>query len=124
MLIMQDALLAVLAAVGLTSLIWLAFGVLRRPRRAAREETLALILARGSGETLEQSVRELARLRTDERIFSRIVILDRGLDAEARVRAELLCRGVSGVELIDLRGRSYAAANNIDRNGAGSHFPE
>ncbi len=101
MLILGDGVLAVLAAIGLASLIWLFAGVLRCPHRGTSDETLALIVAQGSADTLEQSVRTLARLRTDERVFSRIVILDRGLNAEAKARARLLCREGNGVELIE-----------------------
>ncbi len=99
MVLLGDAVIAVLAAVGLASLIWLSHSLLQ-PRRSALSNTLALVIAHGSAEELEQDVRTLARLRREERLFSRIVIFDGGMDEEARKRARLLCREVSGVELV------------------------
>ena len=101
MLILGDALLSLLAAIGLASLIWFFAAVLLRPRRVPMEDSLAVLIAHGSAEELEQRVRALVRLRREERAFSRIVILDRGLDEEAKARARLLCREAYGVELIE-----------------------
>ena len=95
MLILADALLAMLAAVGLASLVWLVFGAQFRPPRTA--ETLALVIARGDAEHLEQTVRALSR----QKLLSRILILDGGLDAEAKARAELLCRELGNTELVE-----------------------
>lgn len=95
MLILADALLALLAAVGLASLAWLVFGAHFRPPRA--EEALALVIARGEAENLEQTVRALSR----QKLLSRILILDGGLDAEAKARAELLCRELGNTELVE-----------------------
>lgn len=95
MLILADALLALLAAVGLASLAWFVFIAHFRPPRA--EETLALVIARGEAENLEQTVRALSR----QKLLSRILILDGGLDAEAKARAELLCRELGNTELVE-----------------------
>lgn len=103
MQLLTDSVLAVLAAVGLASIFWLVLTPLLRPRCAA-DNTLALVAASGSAEDLEQSVRMLVRLRAEERVFSRIVILDGGLDEEARARANLLCRKYRGVELRETIG--------------------
>lgn len=98
MVLLEDGVLAVLAAVGLASLIWLGYSLLQ-PRCGVFLNTAALVWASGSAEELEQSVRALSHIRTQERVFSRIVILDCGLDDEARARARLLCRKYRGVEL-------------------------
>lgn len=95
MLILADALLALLAAVGLASLVWLVFVARLRPRQT--EETLALVIARGEAGDLEQTVRALSR----QKLLSRILILDGGLDAEAKARAELLCRELGNTELVE-----------------------
>lgn len=95
MLILQDALLALLAAVGLVSLVWLVAAARFRPQRA--EETFALVIARGGAESLEQTVRALAR----QKLLTRILILDGGLDAEAKARARLLCRELGNTELVE-----------------------
>lgn len=100
--LLTDGVIAVLAAMGLASVLWLVLTPLLRPRCAA--ETAALVSARGSAEDLEQSVRALVRLRTEERVFGCIVILDRGMDEEARARARLLCRRYRGVELREMNG--------------------
>ena len=89
----QDGLLALLAAIGLGSLLWaLARGLLTiHPRR--RGDALVLLPARGDGEHLEEQVRYLEALNREEGLFSAILLADCGLTEEGRRLARLLCRG-------------------------------
>lgn len=89
----QDGLLALLAAIGLASLLWaLVRGLLFiRPRR--RGEAVVLLPARGDGENLEEQVRFLEALNREEGLFSAILLTDCGLTEEGRQMARLLSRG-------------------------------
>ena len=85
---LQDAALALLAAVGAVALLWQLTGALAR-----REEDLPVVLMvplRGKAEQMEYIVRtlELRRSRTGSR--APIVLVDAGLEREALRRARLL----------------------------------
>lgn len=101
MQLLQDGVIAALAAVGLTSLVWLTIGVVFRPRLPKDASAVAVVPASGSAEHLQQTVRHLERVRYEERAFSCIVIVDLGMDDGARKLAELLCREEYGVELCE-----------------------
>lgn len=101
MQLLQSGVIAALAAIGLTSLVWLTVSVVCSPRLPECAAAAAVVPASGSAERLEQTVRHLQRVRYEERAFSRIVILDCGMDAEARRLAELLCRENYGIEICD-----------------------
>ena len=79
MRLLQDGVVAALAAIGLTAVIFLLVSAIVHPRR--RE-----------AKTLEYTVRALLRSRYEEGGFSRVVIVDCGLADEPRRVAELLCR--------------------------------
>lgn len=90
--LLQDGVIAALSAIGLTAVIWVIAGLILHPRRRGTMETIAVVPACGAAEKLEHTVRALTRSRYEEGGFTRIVILDCGLDDEAQKVAELLCR--------------------------------
>ena len=99
MQLLQDGIIAALAAMGLTSILWLLAGALYAPR-IRPTEALALLAVRGAAENLEQQVRALERSRDESRSFDRILIVDCGLEDEARRRTQILSREDCGVELV------------------------
>lgn len=94
----EDGILALLAAIGLASVIWtLVRAVLFQP--AARKGVVVLICARGDGEELEQQVRELTVLRRERGVVGEIFLVDCGLSEEGRKLCRLLARGDRRVTL-------------------------
>lgn len=93
MQLLEDGIIAALAAVGLVTLLFLLISALVRPRcRAGALDAVAVVPCRAlEGEKLEQTVRALERSRCEYGGFRRIVILDRGMDEDARKIASLLC---------------------------------
>ena len=90
--LLQDGVIAALAAVGLASIIWFIVTAVSSPRERIRGETVVIVPARGSAERLEQTVRGLEGQRYASGDFSRIIILDCGMEDEAQRVAQLLCR--------------------------------
>ena len=88
----QDGLLAMLAAVGLASLVWAAVKALLYPGTPRQRNLVALIPAQGDGEGLEQQVRTLRRIREEQNVFGLILLVDCGLDGEGRKLSRLLER--------------------------------
>ena len=88
----QDGLIAMLAAIGLTTLIWLAVSLALRLRRPMPRRCLALIPAREGAAGLEQTVRSLEQLRSERGAFGSILIVDCGLSPVGRQVAILLAR--------------------------------
>lgn len=87
----EDGILALLAAIGLASIIWtLVRTVLFQP--PMRQGIVVLICARGDGEELEQQVRELTVLRRERGIVGEIFLVDCGLSEEGRHICRLLAR--------------------------------
>ncbi|MBE6907999.1 MAG: hypothetical protein E7474_00115 [Ruminococcaceae bacterium] len=102
MQLLEDGIIAALAAVGLITLLFLPVSALLRPRPRGTLDVLALVPCRAhDGAALEQTVRALLRARSDCGGFRRIVLLDRGMDEETRQIATLLCRDHCGVTLRD-----------------------
>lgn len=93
MQLLQDGVIAVLAALGLVTLLYAFITALLRPR-VPRESDAAVLVPCRSGEAarLERTVRALERARYEFGGFRHIVILDRGMDADARGVASVLCR--------------------------------
>ena len=86
MTLWYDGILAALSAVGLSALLWMLAGLLFRKRESDPEAVTVLPL-RGDAPGMEHRVRLLlARGR------ERIILLDCGLNAEERHRAQLLAR--------------------------------
>ncbi len=99
MQLLQDGVIAALAAVGLATIVWFTVTALTHPRERVRSETAVIVPARGAAETLEHTVRTLESERYASGGFSRIIIADCGMDEDAqRVAqlaqrvAQLLCR--------------------------------
>lgn len=87
----QDGLLALLAAIGLASLLWGAVrGLFFSRPRLRGTGAMALLPARGDGESLEEQVRCLGALGRETGCFSRILLADCGLSDEGRQRAAIL----------------------------------
>ena len=80
----QDGLLAMLAAVGLASLLWGLVRAVLCPGTPRQRSLVALIPAQGNGETLEQQVRTLRRIRQEQNVFSLILLVDCGLNKEGQ----------------------------------------
>ena len=99
MRLLQDGVVAALAAIGLTAVIFLLVSAIVHPRRRGTIPATAVIEACGEAKTLEYTVRALLRSRYEEGGFSRVVIVDGGLSEEHRRVAELLCRDDYEVEL-------------------------
>ncbi len=93
MQLLEDGIVAALAAVGLAALLYLLISALVRPRCRGTLDALAAVPCR-AGETarLEYTVRALERARDECGGLRRIVILDLGMDDEAKRLAAVLCR--------------------------------
>ena len=96
---MENSVLAFLAAVGIAALIWLVAGLLLRGRRTETPAVLMLSVC-GNAEALEGWVRTLHEVRTQLGRSAAIAIVDCGLTAEGRRRAELLSRRFSRVTVL------------------------
>ena len=93
MRLLEDGIIAALAAVGLVTLLFLLISALVRPRARDTLGAFAVVpCGAGDGGKLEHTVRALERARYEYGGFRRIVILDRGMDEDARKIAALLCR--------------------------------
>ena len=89
----QDGLMAMLAAVGLATLLWMAVrAVLFRSSQLPSSSLVTLIPAQGAGGQLEQQLRAAQRLRQEQGLFGMILLVDCGLDDEGRRLACLLAK--------------------------------
>lgn len=92
MRLLQDGVIAALAAIGLTAVIFLLVSLITHPYRRGTLSADALVVVRGEDKRLEYTVRALARSRREEGGFSRIVLVDCGMGEETARVAALLCR--------------------------------
>ena len=93
MQLLQDGLVAMLAAIGLASIMWMVVqAVLYAPLERRRQGTVALIPAQGDGEHLEEQVRSLGALRREQGIFGPVLLVDCGLTEEGRKLCALLAK--------------------------------
>ena len=100
MRLLEDGIIAALAAVGLVALLFLLISALVRPRARDTLGALAVVpCGAEDGEKLEYTVRALERARYEYGGFRRVVILDCGMDEDARKVAALLCRDAFDVSL-------------------------
>ena len=88
----QDGLLAMLAAVGLASLLWAVIRAVLFPDAPQQRRIVALIPAQGDGEGLEQQVRVIRDIRQERNVFSLILLVDCGLSEEGKKLSRLLAR--------------------------------
>lgn len=89
----QDGVVALLAVVGLASILWAAVRAVAFAGPERRREVAALLPAQGDGERLEEQLRALQRLREERGFFGRALLVDCGLSEEGRRVAALLVRG-------------------------------
>ncbi len=101
----QDGLTAMLAAVGLATILWMVVGLFLRRKRRLFSRVTAVVRGEGDGADLEYTVRTLSQLRYEQGAFGAILILDCGLDETGRRIAELLEREE---ECVALRRRDEA----------------
>ena len=88
----QDGLIAMLAAIGVASLMWAAVKAVLYPGAPRRQNIVALVTAQGDGEQMEQQVRTLRRIRQEQRLFGSILLVDCGLNEEGKKISRLLER--------------------------------
>ena len=93
MQLLEDGIIAALAAIGLVTLLFLIISAFVRPRGRGALDTIAVVPCRdGDCARLEQTVHTLERSRYEYGGFRRIVILDRGMDEDTHKVAALLCK--------------------------------
>ena len=100
MQLLQDGVLAALAAVGLVTLLLLPLSALSRRRCPGVLESAAVVPCRGGAEGLEYTVRALERVRAELGLRGPIVLLDRGMDEDAKHLAALLCRRNANIVIL------------------------
>ncbi len=88
----QDGLLAMLAAIGLASLMWMAVRAVLFARPARRSGVVALIPAKGDGDLVEEQVHTLALMRSEQGIIGQVLLVDCGLTEEGQKLCKLLAR--------------------------------
>lgn len=96
-----QVLLAVLAAVGLLALGWMAINCLLTPEEGDGP-VYSVVPAAGEGPRLEQDVKRLLWLRGRQKGRFTIVIADGGLDPAGRAVAAGLLEGATGVVVCPL----------------------
>ena len=92
MRLLQDGLVAMLAAIGLAMLLWLIVSIFIRMKKETLHHVLAVIPARGGANGLEHTVHVLEQLRYDHGGFGTILIVDCGLNEVGRQVAALLSK--------------------------------
>ena len=88
----QDGLVALLASIGLAAIMWTVVRAVLVAGPEVRREIAALLPVQGDGEQLEEQVRVLARLRQEQGLFGRALLVDCGLTEEGRKLAGILVR--------------------------------
>lgn len=94
----RDGTLAFLAAVGLSTLVWMLGSWLFRREKPKLAELRLLLPLRGEAQALEGQMRLLRQMQS-RLPGARIVLLDCGLTQEARAMADYLVRREPGAEL-------------------------
>ncbi len=88
----QDGLVALLAAVGLASIMWAVVRAVLYAGPERRGGVVALLPASGGGEGLEEQVKTLRALRGEQEVFGQVLLVDCGLTEEGRKLARLLAK--------------------------------
>ncbi|MDY5611955.1 hypothetical protein [Dysosmobacter sp.] len=102
MVLLQDGLIAFLSAVGLTTLVWMAAGVLLHTGRPTVPGLLLVLPLRGEALAMEADVRELRRVQ-GRLPGAKIVLVDCGLTEDARAMANYLVDREKDAEVIDAK---------------------
>lgn len=97
--VMRDGVLAFLAAVGLTTLVWMAAGLMFRSGHRVFTGLLLVLPVKDSAPNLEADLRELLRLRT-KLPGAKILVADCGLDEDTRKLARYLTDREPGAALV------------------------
>ena len=107
----QDGLVAMLAAIGLASLMWMVVRALFFAQPERRQGVVALIPAQGDGDALEQ-VHTLERMRREQGVLGMILLVDCGLTDEGQRVSRLLAREDRWVALCQMEeiGRYLSGA--------------
>ena len=90
MQIWQDGLVALLASVGLASIMWTLVRAVLFAGPERRREIGLVLPAQGDGERLEEQLRFLDGLRRERGLSGRALLVDCGLTEEGRKLARLL----------------------------------
>ena len=94
----QDGILALLASIGLSSILWwLIRALFFRPRTLPG--ALIVICAKGDGAELEQEIRALRLLMRERGAAGRILLTDCGLTEEGKTICRLLARDDRSITL-------------------------
>lgn len=96
--LLEDGLIALLSAIGLTSVVWIIAGILMPAGKCTNPELLLVLPLRGEAPAMEADFRELRRARRSLP-GATIVLTDCGMTEEARKLAEYFCEKESGVAL-------------------------
>ena len=88
----QDGVVALLAAIGLASILWTVVRAVLYAGPERRKGVVALLPAAGGGEGLEEQVKTLRALRSEQELFGMVLLVDCGLSEEGRRLAKLLVR--------------------------------
>ena len=88
----QDGLVALLASIGLASIIWTVIRAVLYAGAERRKGVVALLPAAGGGEGLEEQVKTLRAMRDEQEVFGMVLLVDCGLTEEGRKLARLLAR--------------------------------
>ena len=95
----QDGIIALLAAIGTSTLLWwVVQALIYVPPR--HRSAVVLVTARGDGEDLEAQIRTLSLVREERRVVGEILLVDCGLTEEGRTLCRLLAQQYRRVTLI------------------------
>lgn len=98
MTLLQDGVIALLAAVGLTAILWLIADMIFRRREEV--PVVLLLPVKDAAEEMEYQVHCLMEVRTRTGRYTPIILADCGLNAEAKERADKLTQTHTGVAMI------------------------
>ena len=102
MRLLQDGVLAFFCAVGVTTVVWLAAGILFRAGRPMIPGLMLVLPLRGKAPAMEADVRELRRLQ-GQLSGSRILLVDCGMDEDAQALARYLAQREEAAQLVDAK---------------------
>ena len=100
MMLLQDGCIAFLAAVGLTTVVWLVAGAIFHAGRPMIPGLLLVLPLRGEALAMESDVRELRRVQ-GQLSGAKIVLADCGLPPDARRLAQYLADRGKNAALVD-----------------------
>ena len=97
--VLTDGVVAFLAAVGLTALLWLLVGMVLRRREPSFHAAIVLPF-RGSGEELDYAVYTACTVRERLGRYTPVLLVDCGLEPEAAQRAAFLAENNNCVTVL------------------------